>query len=208
NRSGLLGPLENQIDATGALRIPLVGFIGALVLEALFLVDAADAGAAARRGREPIGATPLMSERGHRDLPSFVDLADQVLDRHFGIGEEDLVERRVAVHLPQLLNIDPGLFDLDHEERETFVLRRVPIGPRQQKPVIGVMGAGGPYFLAVDDPEVAVQLGAGRRAGEIRTAARLAEELAPGIFAGEDTAQELLFLLIGTVFKERGGGEE
>src|SRR5262249_19603079 len=60
-----------------------------------------------------------------------------------------------------------------------------------------------PDLLPVDDPEIALQIGARGRAREIGAAAGFAEELAPGVFTGEDAAQEL-FLLRVTAMLEQG----
>ena len=49
-----------------------------------------------------------------------------------------------------------------------------------------------PHLLAVDDPLVAVAHRAGREAGEVGTRARLGEQLAPDLFAGEHRAQRAL----------------
>src|SRR5476651_708496 len=51
------------------------------------------------------------------------------------------------------------------------------------------MRAGGPYFLAVDDPVVAVALGAGAQAGDVGSAGGLREQLAPDFLAGGDLRQ-------------------
>src|SRR5271167_1493657 len=105
----------------------------------------------------------------------------------------------MAIHLLERLHVDTGLLQIDHEIRESLVLGRVPVGAGEQQTVVGMMRTGGPHFLSVDDPEISLQVRAGGGAGEIGTAARLAEELAPGIFASENTAKELLFLGIGSV---------
>src|SRR5215475_9970316 len=66
-----------------------------------------------------------------------------------------------------------------------------------------MMGARGPDLLAVDEPVVAVQIRARGGASEVRTTTRLAEELAPGVFPGENAAQIPLFLPIRPVLKQR-----
>ena len=65
------------------------------------------------------------------------------------------------------------------------MLGHVPVGAGQQHPEVGVVGAGVPHLLAVDDPLVAVELGAGGQPGEVGAGARLAEQLAPRVLAGE-----------------------
>src|SRR5579862_57653 len=71
-----------------------------------------------------------------------------------------------------------------------------------------MMRTGRPHLLSVDDPKVSLQISAGGGAGEIGTAARLAEELTPGIFPGENAAKELLFLLIRSVLEQGCRGQQ
>src|SRR4051812_5805883 len=66
---------------------------------------------------------------------------------------------------------------------------------------------GGPYLLPVDHPLIAAELRSRHRTGHVGAAARLAEQLAPDILAGEDAQQESLLLQIGAVREDGGGGE-
>src|SRR5579885_2033049 len=75
-RTGLFGALDDQVNASRALRIPRVRLIGDFELGPLFGVNPADARSAARRRCEAVGSAALMRQRGHRDLPSPVHLAD------------------------------------------------------------------------------------------------------------------------------------
>ena len=144
-----------------------------------------------------------MGERGHRHLPALADPPDQVLRRHVRVGEKHLVKRRVAIHLFERLHVYARLLYVDHEIRQPLMLGRIPIRAGQQQAVIGMMGAGGPDLLAVDEPIVAVQIRTGGGASEVRAAARLTEELAPGVFPGENAAQKPLFLPIRAVLEQR-----
>src|SRR5271165_6059538 len=69
------------------------------------------------------------------------------------------------------------------------------------------VSAGGPYLLPIDDPLIAMKLGARHRAGHVGAAARFAEQLAPYVLAGQNTQQELLLLQISAV-GENGRGSE
>ena len=144
-----------------------------------------------------------MGEGGDGHLPAVAGVGNLVFRRHLGIGEEHLVERRMAVHLLERAHFHAALVHGQNEVGKPLVLRHVPIRARQQQAVVRMMGAGGPHLLAVDDPLLAVELGAACRPGEVRTAPRLAEELAPGVFAGEDAAQILGLLRIGAMFEKR-----
>ena len=131
------------------------------------------------------------------------DGADDVGGGHAGVGEEHLVERRVAVHLAQRPDLDAGLVHRQHEVRDALVLGHVPVGAGQQHAVVGVVGAGVPHLLAVDDPLVAVALGPGRESGEVGAAPRLAEELAPDVLAEQRRAEERRLSVVGAVLEDR-----
>ena len=149
-----------------------------------------------------------MREGGHGDLPTVADFADQVLRRDMRIGEEHLVERGVAVHLFQGLHFDAGLGHVDDEKRHALMLGQVPVGAREHQPPFGVVRAGGPQFLAVHFPAFAVCIGARGCARQIGSAARLAEELTPGVFAGQHAAQEARLLLLAAMLQQRRGGQQ
>src|SRR5690348_4404368 len=67
--------------------------------------------------------------------------------------------------------------------------------------------AGGPHLLPVHDPLIASELGPRYRTGDVRSAARFAEQLAPNILAGQNAQQEFLLLPIGAVRENGRGGE-
>ena len=73
------------------------------------------------------------------------------------------------------------------------------IGPGEQHAEIGDMATGGPDLLAVDDPDVAVAHRARRESGEVRSRARLAEQLAPAQPAAHRIGDVPLDLLTGPV---------
>src|SRR5215472_17981164 len=64
-----------------------------------------------------------------------------------------------------------------------------------------LMGTGGPHLLPVHDPLIAAELGPRYRTGDVRSAARFAEQLAPDILAGQNAQQELLLLPVGAVLE-------
>ena len=94
-----------------------------------------------------------------------------------------------------------------HEVGDAAVLGHVPVGAGQQHPVVGVVGAGVPHLLAVDDPLVAVALGAGGEPGQVGAAARLAEQLAPRVLAGDGRPQEAALQVVGAVLEDRRRGQ-
>ena len=109
----------------------------------------------------------------------------------------------MPVHLFQRQYLYAGLPHVEHEVGKTLVFRRVPVGARHEQAVVGMVGAGVPHLLTVDDPLRAVEIGAGRRAGEIGTAAGLAEQLTPAVFAGDDPPQKALLDRVARVLQQR-----
>ena len=166
--------------ATGSARPPLVA-------EVLHEVARARAVAplepAAGRQRDP-----LVRERRLGHAPAEVLLADQVLGGNAHVGEEHLVEARVARHVADRANLDAGEVHRDDEVRDAAVLRHVVAGARDEDAELGVVGERRPDLLAVDAVDVAVALGAGTEVREVGARARLAEELAPQLLAREHRA--------------------
>ena len=76
------------------------------------------------------------------------------------VVEEDLVEDRVAGHLPQRPDRHARLVELEREPRDALVLRHREVGAGEQHPVVALARHAAPHLLAVDDPAVAVAFGA------------------------------------------------
>src|ERR1700720_3294247 len=72
-----------------------------------------------------------------------------------------------------------------------------------KSPPMRLVRAGGPHLLPVDDPLIAAELGPRYRTGDVRSAARFAEQLAPDILTGQYAQQELLLLPVGAMLKDR-----
>ena len=66
------------------------------------------------------------------------------------------------------------------------MLRGVCVGPGDQHALLGQVTSGGPHLLTGNYPLVAVTLGSGLQAGQVRAGTRLGEQLAPGHRAVED----------------------
>src|SRR5258706_10917607 len=108
--------------------------------------------------------------------------------------------------MAQRPHLDAGLVQIEQEVRDALTLRHLEIGPREQDREVGEMRPGAPYLLTRDPPRVAVALGARRERREIRSRARLAEELAPLLLVAHHRRQETEPLLLGTVRIQRGRG--
>ena len=160
-----------------------------------------------RPAPQPVGAAALVHQGGGGHRPAVAHVAHHHLGLDHGVGEEHLVERGMAVHLLQRMDLHAGLLHVEDEVGQPLVLGHVPVGARQQQAPVRLVGAGGPHLLAVDHPLVALAVGARDGARHVRAAARLAEQLAPGVLAGEDAAQELLLMQVGAVVEDGGGGQ-
>ena len=89
-----------------------------------------------------------------------------------------------------------------------WCLGDVGVGAREQHAEVGPVAARRPHLLPVDDPLVAVELGTGVEPGEVGAGAGLAEELAPGLLAGDDVEEVALLLLLGAVDVDRRAREQ
>ena len=87
------------------------------------------------------------------------------------------------------------------------MLGRIGVRSCQQEDVVGELGLGGPDLLAVDDPLVAVELGACRERREVAPGIGLGEPLAPRDRAVQDARDELPLLLLGSPLQDGGSDE-
>jgi len=149
---------------------------------------------------------PLVHQRGGGHPPALADLAEPVLVGDAHVGEEHLVELGLAGDLPQRPHLDAGRGHVADEVGHAAVLGHVRVGAGDQDRPARLVRHGRPHLLAVDDPVVAVAHGAGAERGQVRSGARLAEQLAPDLLARPQRAQEALLLLLGAVGQDRGRG--
>ena len=70
---------------------------------------------------------PLVREHGHPDAPTSVQRTEEVVGGELDVGEEDLVELRVARHLAQRADLDPGQVHREQEEADAVVLAGGPL---------------------------------------------------------------------------------
>ena len=80
-----------------------------------------------------------------------------------------------------------------------------PVGAGQEQPEVGPVGHRRPHLLPVHDPVVSGPLGPGGHCGEVGPRARLAEQLAPDLPAGEGGPEKPVLLLVGPEGGESGG---
>ena len=141
------------------------------------------------------------------DRPSIAGLSHLEFRQYLGIGQENLVEGGIPVHLPQGLCDDAGLAHVDYEIGQARMLSDLHVGAGKQESPMRLVGTCGPYLLPVHNPFVADHDGARRRAGKVGATARLTEQLAPDVFTGDNPAQEHLLVHVSTVIEDRGSSE-
>ncbi len=144
-----------------------------------------------------------MEERRHRDRPAVALLVEPVRDRHLDVGEEDLVELRLAGDLAQRPHLDAGRVHVDDEVREVPVARPLGVALRDEDAEVGDVRERRPDLLAVDDVDVAAALGARAAGGEVGARVRLREALAPDLVGGEERLEVARLLLVGAVRDDR-----
>jgi hypothetical protein len=92
---------------------------------------------------------------------------------------------------------------VDDEVGQALVLRLLGIGAHDERAEPADVRQRRPDLLAVDDPLVAVPDRARRQAGDVGAGARLREQLAPDLLAGEQRAEVALLLLLAAVRDDR-----
>jgi hypothetical protein len=147
-----------------------------------------------------------VEERRHRHLPAAADLAQQVLLRHLDVGEEDLVELRLAGDLAERAHLDAGRLHVDDQVGEPLVALRVRIATADKDAVVGDVSERRPDLLAVDDERAVLSLDRGANCREVGSGARLREALAPDLLGRKDLRQVATLLLLGSVRHDRWAG--
>jgi len=94
----------------------------------------------------------------HRHAPAATDLAEQVLFRHRDVGEEDLVELRLAGDLAQRPDLDTGTLHVDDEIREALVLLARRGASAEEDAPIGDVRVRRPHLLTVHHEPIADQI--------------------------------------------------
>ena len=84
------------------------------------------------------------------------------------------------------------------------MFRRLEISPNQREHPVGVLRAGRPNFLTIDNEVVAIDDRFGLQCCQIRPRARLAVALAPIDLTANDFWQMSLFLFLGAKLEKRG----
>ncbi len=137
--------------------------------------------------------------------PPVVDRAHPVGVRHDQVGEELLAELTRAVEHLNAVDLDGGLVDREDEHAEAAVFGHVPVGASEAQAPVGPPRACRPYLGPVQHPLVPVAHGGGERARDVRTPARLGEELHPQFIPAQDGRNVLPLLLLGAELEQHGG---
>ena len=144
----------------------------------------------------------LVRQRCVSNDPPVVDTTDDVVFRATSVVEEDFVELSCPIGLHNWTHLNAGLAHGHQQVRDSFVFCRLGVGAGKQENIVSVLGTGGPHFLAVDDPLVAVEHCRGFQAGKVASRVWLRETLAPANLALENLRQKMLLLLFSAVLKD------
>ena len=164
------------------------------------------AGAGAGHADPAADRRALVRQRRHRHPPALADVTDPVGVGDAHVGEVHLVELGLAGDLAQRSDLDARGVHVEGEVGQALVLGDVGVGAGHEHAAIGEVRVGVPHLLAVDDPLVAVALGPTGESGQVRAGAGLAEELAPGVLAGEHAPQQAAAQCVVPVGDDRGPG--
>ena len=93
---------------------------------------------------------------------------------------------RGAGDLAEGADFDARRVQVDEEERDPAMLRRVDVGAGEQDREVAEMRVRGPHLLPVHDELVPVPFGAGGEVGQIAPGNRLAEQLAPDLVRAQE----------------------
>ena len=145
------------------------------------------------RGVEPLGPQhpehrPLVGQGTGADPPPVVQFAHQVPARDEHVVEEDLVEVKVVgTHqVGEWSTLQSRRIGVDDQGGDAPVLGDVGVRPDERQQHVGVVGAGGPDLLPVDDEVVAVGNGPGGEAGQVAAGTGLAHAQCSGDLGTQD----------------------
>ena len=165
DRSRFSGPRQNEIDATFTLRVPDVGLGIDQELRLELLVHPTPlAPLKVSAGGPTVEAAALERQSRFGDSPAIALATDQIVGKHLSVRKKDLVERLMTVHLLEWPHLYTRLAHIDQEVAQSLVLRQIPVGACQQNAEVGMVGAGVPDLLSVEDPLAIDELGSGTRA--------------------------------------------
>ena len=157
--------------------------------------------AAATAERSGGDALSLVGEQPLGDLPAAVEPTDELLFGDTHIREEGLAERRLARDELDRAGLDARCAHVEHDERDTAVLRRGVRAHEAEHPV-RLVGVAGPDLLTVDEEMVAAVFAARGQAREVGAGTRLGVALAPSRAAADDVGDPGLFLRLATELEQ------
>ena len=156
-----------------------------------------DDGAEAAAGRIGIAQhAAFMLQRGIGNEPARATPAHHIFLRHADIGEKHLVEFGVAGHGLEGAHLDPRRAHRKQDVGNALMLGALSLGAHKAEDHVGILGGGGPDFLAVDDEIMAVFHGAGLQRGQIGAGAGLGIALTPDNFAAQGGRNILALLFL------------
>src|SRR6476469_1178180 len=104
---------------------------------------------------------------------------------------------------PERPDLHAGRVEVDDEHRDAAVLRLLGVRAGDDGAEVRELRAGGPHLLAVEDPLVAVALGAHLEAGDVGAGPGLGEQLRPDLLAAQRLGDVPLALGVGAELDHR-----
>ena len=156
------------------------------------------------RPADPRDARSLVAEQILRVGPPAIFLADEIVERHLHVLEEDFVDLVIFVERDDRTHGDARRLHVDQEERDALLLFRGRIGAHEAEHHVGVLAERRPGLLAVDDVVIALAIGARSERREIGAGAGFRVSLAPPVGAVEDARQIVGLLRVAAVFHQHG----
>ncbi len=197
----ILVPLQRQPDGQrinlATHRIRAQGCIGQTVLTRAFRQNSTQRPAPARQA-SPAARDhfTFVRQQIFRHIPAAVFLANDLVLGHLHIREKRLAKRRNARDHPDRPRLDTRIVHINQQKRNALVLGRICVRTDQCKNPVGLVRIGGPDFLPVDQPVIALIGAFGLHRGQIGPRARLRITLTPADLATGDRWQIMQLLLM------------
>src|SRR5579864_8476338 len=143
-----------------------------------------------------------MAKQILRIRPAAILVADDIVERHLHVLEEDFVDFVVFIQRDDGTYRDARRLHVDQQERDALLLLRAAIGAHEAEHHVGMLAERGPRFLTVHDVVIADALCTCAQRREIRPRAGLRIALAPPVGAVENARQVVALLRLAAIFHQ------
>ena len=127
--------------------------------------------------------------------PALVFFINAIGNGHADVFQPYFVDFMLAAQGDDWANGYAGRLHVDEKEANAFLRLGIGIGADEEEAPVSILRHRGPCLLTVHNIMVAIADCLCAQRSKVRTCARFRIPLAPPIVAGQDTGQELCFLL-------------